>query len=231
MMKSNSRSIALAIAFTTFAATVTGCGSSPMVVAPSQLTSINPGAVMSGGCVPLNQPIGFQATNLSTDNFQSVFAGKVPSVDTLIRGGGSFGQVTQSAGGTVAPVAGSRTIQTMANRIDGSFVMNIAAAARTGNGVITLSPTKLSIIYGLFGLNYPNVSAPYTGSVPAYGFPTLGSTFNTPGTTPTQVQAQTPCVSGIAVSISFASLMGNYIDGGRVYLYLNGTQHGDYLQF
>ena len=232
MIKLNSKSGAIAMAIASFSAFASGCGSAPVAVAP--IGAILPVVAGFGQCMPLTQSIPFQAMNLSTDNFQSVYAGNVPYVDTFVRGGGQFGQVVASPAGAIgtAPgVVGVRTIQTMANRPDGSVVMNIAPTARTGNGLITLSAAKLSIIYGLYGLNYPNVRTPYTGSVPSYGFPSLGMTFNTPAMTPAQIQAQSPCVSGIAISLSFALLVGNYISGGRVYLYLNNTQHGDYLQF
>lgn len=242
MMKFKSKSIAIAMAISSF--TAFGCGSAPTAVAPVVIPVapianpgfIGQGMVGNGACIPLiqNQPIGFQANNLYTDNFQSVYAGNVPYIDTLVRGGGVFGQVTQTAGGAIGAVAGARTIQTMANRPDGSLIMNISspgattgmAGTGTGNGVITISAAKMSIIYGLFGLSYPNTTVPYTGPTPQTG---MG--FYTPGMTPAQLQAQNPCVSGIAVSMSFASLVGNYIDGGRVYLYLNNTMHGMYLQF
>jgi hypothetical protein len=52
--------------------------------------------------------------------------------------------------------------------------------------------------------------------------------FYTHGMTLTQIKAQTPCVSGLAISMG---VVGNTLSNGRVYLYLNGLQHGDFLQF
>ena len=241
MMKSNYKNIAIAMAITSF--TAIGCGSAPAAIpaGPAAIApaAINPaGMVGNGQCVPIGPTLAFQANQLYTDNFENIGAGTIPMVDPLAPGR-QFGQVMPTLSAAVGALPGAATVRTSPTGVhpDGSMVMNISEAGltatggyTTGNGIITFSSAKLSIIYGLFGLSYPSMGA-YAGAVPQNGFPNMGMSFNTPGMTPAQLQAQSPCVSAMAISLSFASLAGNLIDGGRVYLYLNNTAHGDYLQF
>ena len=198
-----------------------------MAIVPTQF-SVNPSLVVGNGspingCIPLNQPIGFQANGMYMDN-QSIYAGMIPYVDKF-KPGFKVGQVVPTVGGTV--IGAYQPVQNQWGTLDGNMNLNTVGNG-TANGTITLSRTKLQIIYGLFGLNYSSLSTPYTGGVPQTGFPSLGMPFNAPGMTQTQLQQQAPCVSGIAISLSH---YGTTLYGGRVYLYLNGSQHGDYLQF
>jgi hypothetical protein len=246
MMKSNNKSIAIAMTIASFSIIATGCGAAPQaapialapVAAPIPAGIAQVGIPGGGQCIPLNQPIGFQADGLFNDGIQTVVAGSIPWVDKFAPNR-QMGTVRHMVGGVVAPAAGVRTIQTMPNRPDGSFMMNIntlgALSGRpgygSGTGVFTISPIKLSIIYGLFGINYPNVTTPFNGSIPQAGFPSLATPFYSPNMTATQMQAQVPCVSSVAISLSYAGLVNNAISGGRVYLYLNNLGRGDYLQF
>jgi hypothetical protein len=246
MMKTNSKSVAIAMTIASFSVIATGCGSGAPIAVPAQFAApiavnpINAGLIGTGACVPLTQPIGFQGTGLTADN-QSVYGGYIPyasmSPDPLVPSGGQYGRIVHSAGGVAGAMGGARTIMTQSGRPDGSIVMNVAEQGylptaswpmgyATGNGVITISPAKLSIIYGLFGLSYSNTSG-MTGAYTQTGFPS-GISFMPPGGVAGQ---SAPCVSGVAVSLSYASLVNNQIDGGRVYLYLNGQAHGVYLQF
>jgi hypothetical protein len=170
----------------------------------------------------LNQPIGFRATGIYMDN-QSIYAGIIPPlVDKLQPTGAVVGQVVPSSG--AAMIGAFQTIQNQLGMIDGSLSLSATPLSGTGGaiaaGTIILSQTKLQIIYGLFGLNYSNLNSPYSGGIPQVGFPNVGMSFP-------QTQ-QAPCVSGIGISMTH---FGTTLYGGRVYLYLNGSQHGDYLQF
>jgi len=218
---------AIAMALTSLTAIVSGCGSAPLPPAVNVAAMIPTGPVTgiggAGQCVPLTQPIGFQATNLSIDTTQAVYAGNVPYGDPLTMPG-QYGQVIQSVGGAIGALPGSQLVQLNPAGVhpDGKFVMNLVSNVPaiggsgygSATGVITISPEKLKVIYGMFGLSYPNTASPYMGGTG------VGISLNGPGMTNQQI----PCVSGIGISLSVASLVGNYVNGGRVYLYLNGQQ-------
>jgi len=230
MMKLNLKNSAIAMALTSLTAIASGCGSAPMPAAPVSVAAVAPvgavGGVMMGGagqCVPLNQPISFQAPSVTIDRTETLYAGLVPAGDRLTASG-QYGQVIQSVGGVAAPLPGSQVVQTspMGTHPDGTVLINLVSTLPIGgsgigsaNGRITISPAKLTVIYGLFGLSYPNIGSPYMGSMMGPALPLNG---------PGMMNQQAPCVSGIALSLSVASLVpGNYIDGGRIYLYLNGS--------
>jgi len=247
MTKFNQGSLAIILAVLSLSATSTGCGtlinganggygpaagytqfaaSAPVGTFGSPLTN-----TQVPSCVPLDQPIGFQATGIYMDSL-SIYAGAIPSIiDKNQPLGATAGQVTLSTGGTV--VGAYQPQQDQQNTLDGNISINITPTSSiqgqtapgmapmsnaNASGTLTLSQSKLQIIYGLFGLNYGNQSTPYLGAVP----------FNTPGMTQIQLQEQTPCASSIAISLNH---YGTLLYGGRVYLYLNGKQRGDYLEF
>jgi hypothetical protein len=120
------------------------------------------------------------------------------------------------------------------SRPDGSLTMNIFPSIGTtfpmnysgmanATGTITISAQKLSVIYSQFGMSYPNTTLPYTGMTNTINF---GGSFYTTGTG--AYTTQQPCVSGVAISMTRTN---NIFGAGRVYLYLNNTSKGVYLQF
>lgn len=246
-MKLNKRNFAVAaLVLSNLTAITTGCGSAGgPIAATNQYAPANPNTVTNlnlmnngmgnQGCVPINQPIGFQANGMYMDT-QSIYAGVIPPyIDPHLPRGAVAGQVMTTPSATV--LGAYQPVQNELGTIDGNITLNAMQTTgmtmgqmgnASGSGTIKLSLAKLQIIYGLFGLNYSNLNSPYSGGIPQAGFPSPGMAFNTPGMTQTQLQQQVPCVSGIAISMSH---YGTTLYYGRVYLYLNGQQHGDYLQF
>ena len=96
--------------------------------------------------------------------------------------------------------------------VTSAMLGNVQAAMMGGpanfSGVIYVSPAEAMIINATHG--------------------TSGSMFTGMMTNP----FSTACVSAIALSMSYVSgPYGFVFDGGRVFLYLNGTMHGSFLQF
>jgi hypothetical protein len=251
MIKLNSKSIATAMAIVSFGATTTGCGSGATVPAVNNanLTNVAPvgypgGQIGGGGCVPLAQSMGFSAlgiTALAGRSAPTIAGGNVPTGDTLVSPG-VYGQVSAYPGGMAPKTMGisgqTSVIQTSPSGVhpDGSVYMTLSTqqvfsqsqATVSGSGTITITPSKMSVIYGLLGLNYNYTGVPY--SYPGYSMqPGFGL-----GTTPMYGagMTSTPTVCGIGMSLSINTLNNiDYIDGGKLYLYINGSSQGVYLQF
>lgn len=208
--------IAFALAITCIPA-LGGCGKSN---SGSGTIGSYPGAIGSGigGCVPINAPqIPFTANNIYFSSV-NIRAGMIP-------GSGAVGQVIVGGAAVGGPYQRSGV-----------------------DGVISMSITPTSSMYPT---TYPSISAyPTTGTntgptiASASGFVTIStitqqdilykfngtSGYNTylPGVVPQTMATNYPCVSGIAIDVGHYY---NTIYGGRVYLYLNNSQHGYALYF
>ncbi|MFZ9595876.1 MAG: hypothetical protein ACO3A2_07335 [Bdellovibrionia bacterium] len=246
-MKSK-KSLAVVMTLSSLGSILSACGgATPQTMPPAMFSApqFNPNGTqmtLPSGCIPLTQPIQFSATGMFSDP-STALAGAIPYNDTLFYGnriGGAanqaFGTITPSGALITAPPAGAALSVSTAGsptpRPDGSLTMNIFPSVGTAlpmnytglanaTGTITISPQKLTVIYGLFGLSYPNTTTSYNGSLTNYfggSFLPTGGSFTT----------QQPCVSGVSISMT---RFNNVFGAGRVYLYLNNTRNGAYLQF
>jgi hypothetical protein len=228
------KKIAIALAITSLAGILSGCGNSSTAVPPAAAPVANTTAGVAG-CIPISQPIGFSATNMVMDS-TSIRGGIIPNID-MFYPGQQFGQVVTLAGGTGGPYTsnyvGPANIPISA---DGIISMNIVPATTTtttaymggasvvtATGTITLSATKQQAVSAAYGYNPTGAYNPY---MPSSLIPT---------TTTAAV-----CVNSVAISIGH----NNYnLYSGRVYLYLNsptstaysnsallGSGHGTYMQ-
>ena len=179
------------------------------------------------GCYPLTAPIPFSAQNAFI-NADVIKAGVVPpGLDPYPLEGGTmphgtvlYGGMLQGPAMTVNPMVqslGGGLMITNRQEADGTLRVSVTTAAMgnptaaiTGapafmNGVIYVSPAKAAIINATHG-----TGSMFTGSMPYFN---------------------SACVSAISLSMSYTySGYGLTFNGGRVFLYLNGTQHGSYLQ-
>lgn len=201
-----------------------------------------PVAGAMNGCYPLTAPIPFTAMGAQVDS-NVIKAGIIPAVadpwpNDLPSGwmptpfGKAYGTVVY--GGAVANPITTPTMNMFGGNIpvsgrsqaDGSIQMNVnpmaignpMAAAFGGpaalSGTIIVSPAKVQAITAVAG----------GSTMGLYGFSGLPGTTALPG-------LRSPCVSAIAISMSYAGAGSSFqFNGGRVFLYLNGLPHGVYLQ-
>lgn len=228
MKKNKFKNIVIFLSIASTALFATGCGSGGGGTGATGLVNGTASVYGTAGCVPLNanQPIGFSAQSAYFSS-QFFLAGLIPPTandpdlyNVLYTGGlGTMGSSLQSGQiGVVSIGTGGAggIYQTLPNRPDGSVSMTITPTTNTGyyslataTGTVTISAARLSTINSAYQTYYMTNYTNYTQN----------------------------CVSGIAVSLSIGngSMYGgsatSTLYAGRVYLYLNGQQHGIYLQF
>ncbi len=229
---------------------VVGCGPTPAsgIVQGNGQSSSALGSVIAGPlagvCYGLNMPIPFTATGAFLNSLV-VKGGLIPmtlstSMQTMLPGYPLLGNGTLDPwpldgptvnpygavilGGT--PMAGM--MLTTPPRVDGSLTMSVSSPALTSvgmmsgalvtgtvaaaTGIIQVSPAKATLI-----------AANNMSSMQVFPFQMTGNTL------PMMPAYSQPCVTMVAFSMSY--VRGSVFDGGRVFLYLNGTMHGSYLQF
>ncbi len=213
-------------------------GAMPMYGVPTNYTGAN--TIMNPnigrGCFPITAPIQFSAQGAFI-NATTVKAGIIPlgpnpalPIDPYARetlGRNVFGTVY--SGGMVpgATLMGQTNLRfPLADTgVDGNIqivvtplaINNPAAAVNGGPadlmGVVQVSPARAQVISMTNGSPFMNSMFTGMGGMGAmYG--------------------ATPCVSSVAFSMSYATVGGALrLNGGKVFLYLNGTPHGAYLEF
>jgi hypothetical protein len=239
--------VAIAIAASSLAL-LSGCGSggnSAPVVPPPAVNPGQQGYGPGGGCIPINQTsqIPFTVTGMFIGNHTDmrVVAGQVPPTDPNARGmtGGQLLLVgngyMQQQGYQLASFQGSRvdgtTLQLTVTAGNGytpqpypypqQYPHSYAANGQyNGVGVINLSPFMQGIlaqaaaqVAGGPMLPNPGTYPPgsYPGGYPNGGYPNSGQL----------------CVSNVGISVQRTTASyANWLYMGRVYFYLNGTQHG-----
>ncbi|MEK6704651.1 MAG: hypothetical protein AABZ06_02590 [Bdellovibrionota bacterium] len=238
MNSANKKRIAIAAAITSLIA-LTGCGKNsdtppPVGSVPAPL----PGSL---GCVPINAPIPFTATNIYFSGV-SIVGGQVPGssqMGQIIIGGGIEGGPYQRNGvdGTISmnvvPTnttntwnypgtypggtypGGSYPGGTYPGSYPGLQPTVQAPSAANATGFVSIAPMTQQDIMWKFG------NGQFNGQ-PGYYNPLYPSM---PQPVAPQTQA---CVSGIALNVGHYY---NTIHSGNVYLYLNNTQHGYVLYF
>lgn len=233
MKRVNRKKIATALAILSLPLLTSCGGSNNPPPGAGGVGGINNGLLGPGGCMPINTPqIGFQGQNVQFGIY-NIRAGRVPYV-------GDFGQVVIGAGGMGGPYQRTGSDGTLSINVQQTPQMNPQypntgypntgyPSTTTGfNGPVNITG-YLSInqlvqndiirqFGGYSGLNAPLPNYPNTG-YPNTGYPNTGY----PNTGYPNGQMQLPCVSSIAIDV------GNYhgmLYGGKVYLYLNNTQHG-----
>lgn len=203
------------LAASVLAGLFTGCGAAPTAV------PITPGGYPNGvipgpggTCIALTSPIGFAANNIAI-NTNTIKAGPIPNGYDLYPQLVNTNSTTSITPGN--PAAGYY-YNTIPGRFDGSVAMNITptsplspAGVGTANasGVITISPSKLQLIY-----------ANSSGQIMPWQINP---------TQPTMPNVNSLCVSNVKLFLGYTSSRQLY--SGLVFLYLNGTQHGTYLRF
>ncbi len=196
------------------------------------------GSVMgpTSGCYPLTAPIPFSAQNAFI-NGDVVKAGVIPpyldpwpyenpppgyenpalynAYGTVMYGGLLSGPM-MTAYPTVLSYGGGLMI-TNRQEADGTLQVNVTTSAMTNpyaaytgtpaflSGMIYISPIKAALINATHGSG-----GMFTGAMPYFN---------------------SACVSAVSLSMSYTyTRSGLTFNGGRVFLYLNGTAHGSYLQ-
>lgn len=228
--------IAIALAFASILA-LTGCGHANNVTPiPQPITGFpGYGQVGSGGCIPINQPIGFGGTGIYFD-WANIVGGMLPQSTQPMGSMGVINGYPQQGGiGQTYQRSGS----------DGMITMSVTSA-QSPYGSAPYPGYPSGTFPSPYGQQYP-YTQPYqqqvqglvnaTGSIAISPLVQSDIIFRTGGGVapgyPTQpgypAQGNVPCVSGIAINL------GHYystIYGGYVYLFLNGSQqHGYALSF
>lgn len=216
-----------------------------------------PGPVtpVGGGCVPINQPIPFTANNIYFD-WANMVGGRIPltnqQVGTVMTGGPIIQQgnlsrqgvdgtiVVNVQPGTAAPMSvpypnynPGYNYQYYGYNQFGSAPYSGNYGAKTANlqGTVAIDPTRQQDIlwkFGNGGLNnnyfqFPS-NTPYQYTpFPGYYYPGQPQNYTAPN--PGSI-----CVSQVAFDLGHWDSQG-VIYGGRVYLYLNNTEHGYILWF
>ncbi|MCC7440733.1 MAG: hypothetical protein IT285_03810 [Bdellovibrionales bacterium] len=197
------------------------------------------GGIGSGGCIPIQSPVGFVGQNIHFDTYNLV-GGQLPPIDTWptklvgqvgigsggIGNGGAMGSTAlqaQSFDGTIQMTAFRLNQQTQPygqpyNQPYNPYQPNPYSYSTVGSvqGSLTLSPTTQQEI--MQSLGYNQYSQPYGQPYNPYNpYPTVPQP---------QIQQQA-CVSNVAFNLGYA---GNR-PYGKVYIYLNRTQHGFVLMY
>ncbi len=212
-------------------------GAMPMYGVPNNYAGAN--TIMSPntgmGCFPITAPIPFSAQGAFI-SATTVKAGIIPlgtnpaqPIDPYARetpGRNVFGTVYSGGmvpGATLMVQASN--LRLADTGVDGNIqiavtplALNNPAAAITGGpanlmGVVQVSPARAQVISMTSGSSFMNSMFTGMGG--------MGSMYGA-----------VPCVSSIAFSMSYATVGGGFqLNGGKVFLYLNGTPHGTYLWF
>jgi hypothetical protein len=183
------------------------------------------------GCFPITAPIPFSAQGAFI-NATTVKAGIIPNPAVLDRyfnetpGRNVFGTIYSGGQVPGATLMGQASNLRLADTgVDGNIqialtplALNNPAAAISGGpanlmGVVQISPARAQVFSMTSGSSFMNSMFTGMGG--------MGSMYGA-----------LPCVSSIAFSMSYATVgSGFQLNGGKVFLYLNGTPHGTYLWF
>ncbi len=230
---------------------LSGCGKSkntqlPQPVIAPPIIAPGPGGIVSGGCIPINQPITFNAQNIYF-GWANIVGGRVPmsqqQVGTVVIGGGVTNGQYSRAGvdGTISMninPSGAYSQPYPFNGYNqganpyyynGAYPQgNTSSQMANAQGTITINPDRQRDILWKFG-NGNGINNTYfgfnTGYQPQNGYYMYQPGYNQsmPAVNPGSV-----CVSQVAFDL------GHYhslIYGGRVFLFLNNSDHGYILYF
>jgi hypothetical protein len=245
--KTNRVAIALALATS---AILTGCGSNS-----SSAPIVTPGVVgvngITGGCIPVNQPIVFSATNIAMDNQGDFMMGSIPPTasDAGYYAGQTFGSVGIGTG-TGLPTTGYSTYadtqvassSSPAGEVSGNMVVSPGSALGTGytsyyNAYSYGMNTSSNSMSGYISIssilqqqiNYAaqaesggyGYNNGYNNIFSGYNYGYNNNYYNY------GAGYSTACVSGLAI---IGHLYPYQLAGGgfyaQVYLYLNNLSHG-----
>lgn len=225
-MKLFKKAVISILGISTLVGSVVGCGSANNAANPASpigLAGVNYTNTLTGQniCYPLiaGTPayIPFMVTGGNLNSYV-VKAGIIPyGLDSFPSGGVSSGTITPSFSSPALQLPG--TVFASRAETDGGLLLNVTNYGV--GGYVYVSAAKATIIAGLYRISGTSLMGGYPSS--SYGF-NMYTPVITPGSNYGYSQV---CVSNIAFSMSHA---GQVLNGGRVFLYLNGTAHGDYLE-
>jgi len=214
---------------------VTACGGAPTNIAlppPASPMMGYPGYGYNGqpvmgpgaGCYPITAPIPFSAQG-GFNNGKTIKAGIIPPIPgidpfpyegvgnrfgTVLFGGMASAPALTTPSAPMGLMTSYSALITNRQEADGTLQVSVSMNPTTGatafmSGMIAVSPAKAMIINATHG----------TGSMFTSTMPYFNSA----------------CVSAISLSMSYVyNGYGLTFNGGRVFLYLNGTAHGTWLQ-
>ncbi len=192
-----------------------GCGSSnAAAVAAASLippTSTN----ITNACIPVGTgSIGFSGLGYKTT--VNIFAGQLPSIDALSRGGGLYGNLQSTMGGVSGPYIAPNNRLT--STPDGGIKMSITPMVASMGNIASILGSQVTVAGTIYpsALTIERVLAPSRATTGIYGSMTNLATL------PMSV-----CVYVQAISLAY---YGNDLYGGRVYLKTNNNV-GVYMSF
>lgn len=213
----------------------------------------------NGACQPITGQIGFAANNIYFDT-HNIVGGLLPftgqHVGTMGMGapiGGAYKRQSADVGTAISmnitpvaqaqayPYSGYPNTGVYPNSINGVPSLGPLTQNVNATGLVTLSALTQQDIaaqvaaglipVGISGANSGTSYNPYSTNSPGYlypGFPNPTSLNGIYGNASYGINPAQICVSAISINMGHAD---NYLMGGRVFLYLNNTNHGYVLPF